>query len=301
MNHKHAMKIILSLVLCLAFVFCMNMLSSPKVAAEESGGTENSPTLAPSGNPAEGSASEEPSVSGGPSESEEPSVTEEPTATPELTQTPVPTQKIDVSKVTLNKTKTVIMQKKKTTLSLTGLPAATVPVTWLSQNPAVATVTDGVVKGVKKGTTTVEAKVGGAVFRCTITVVSKMVKKDFGKFNGENFVAFCKRKGYNYGYAWVGQWKGRSKKKSTYRGIKIGSSASKVKKKYGEFTLKKCTKKDPFTKTKGLKKSKVKTYTDMKYGKYRIRFYFNKKNKVAAIIYSCNLGRIKKRALKKYM
>ena len=102
-------------------------------------------------------------------------------------------------------------------------------------------------------------------------------------------------------YAWVGQWKGRSKKKSTYRGIKIGSSTSKVKKKYGEFTLKKCTKKDPFTRTKGLKKSKVKKYTDMKYGKYRIRFYFDKKNKVAAIIYSCNLSRIKKRALKKYM
>lgn len=296
MEQKHAIKIILSLVLCLTFVFCMNMVSSSKAASEEAGETVM------------------PETSSAPDETdnpEEPSVSEEPTATPTLVPTPAPTLKIDVSKVKLNKTKTVIMQKKKTTLSLAGLPQETpVPgrispqipsVTWQSQNPAIATVTNGVVKGVKKGTTVVEARVGGAVFRCTITVVSKMVKKDFGKFNGENFVAFCQRKGYNYGYAWVGQWKGRSKKKSTYRGIKIGASTSKVKKKYGEFTLKKCTKKDPFTKTKGLKKSKVKKYTDMKYGKYRIRFYFDKKNKVAAIIYSCNLGKIKKRALKKYM
>lgn len=286
MNRKHAIKIILSLAICLTFVFCMNMVNGSARAAEESGGEAVSGTST-------GAA-----------------ITEAPAAT--ATPTPIPTLKIDTSKVKLNKTKTFIMQKKKTTLSLLGLPQTTpVPgrieprmpsVTWRSYNPAIATVTaGGVVKGVKKGTTIVEAKIQNTTFRCTITVVSKMVKKDFSKFNGENFVAYCKRKGYNYGYAWVGQWKGRSKKKSTYRGIKIGSSTSKVKKKYGEFTLKKCTKKDPFTRTKGLKKSKVKKYTDMKYGKYRIRFYFDKKNKVAAIIYSCNLSRIKKRALKKYM
>ncbi len=291
MNRKHAIKIILSLAICLTFVFCMNMVNGSARAAEESSGEAVSGTST-------GAA-----------------ITEAPAAT--ATPTPIPTLKIDTSKVKLNKTKTFIMQKKKTTLSLLGLPGESISsdvsrkrledilgtaVTWRSYNPAIATVTaGGVVKGVKKGTTIVEAKIQNTTFRCTITVVSKMVKKDFSKFNGENFVAYCKRKGYNYGYAWVGQWKGRSKKKSTYRGIKIGSSTSKVKKKYGEFTLKKCTKKDPFTRTKGLKKSKVKKYTDMKYGKYRIRFYFDKKNKVAAIIYSCNLSRIKKRALKKYM
>ena len=52
---------------------------------------------------------------------------------------------------------------------------------------------------------------------------------------------------------------------------------------------------------KGLKKNKVKKYADVTYGKYRIRFYVNSKNKVVAIIYACNIGKIKKKALKSYM
>lgn len=285
MNRKHAVKIILSVAICLAFIFCINITDNVAAAEEASGTSVPDTSLAPD-------TTDEPEI---------PSASGEPTSTPTITPTATPIP-VDVSQVKLNKTQTTIMAKKKTTLTLSGLPTGTqVPVIWESRNPAVATVTNGVVKGVKKGSTVVDAKIGTAVFSCNVTVVSKMVKKDFGKFNGENFVAYCQRKGYNYGYAWVGQWKGRAKKKSTYRGIKIGASLSKVQKKYGEVTLKKCTKKDPFTKTKGLKKSKVKKYTDMKYGKYRIRFYFDKKNKVAAIIYSCNLGRIKKRMLKKYM
>ncbi len=223
------------------------------------------------------------------------------TAQPIQKPTPAPTP-INITGVKINKTKTVIMAKKKVTLKLSGLPAANVPVTWKSGNVKVATVSaTGVVRGVAKGKTVIAAQVGTGVFQCTITVVPKMVKKDFSKFNGENFVAYCRRKGYNNGYAWVGQWKGKSKKKKTYRGIKIGASAEKVKKAYGEFTLKKCKSKDPFTKMKGLKKNKVKKYGDMTYGKYRIRFYFNKKNKVVAIIYACNIGRIKKSSLRKYI
>lgn len=291
MNRKHAVRIILSLVLCLTFIFCLNVVESPAVAAEET-----STTPAPD-------ETEEPGATGEPSAEPSLEPTTEPTSSPVVTQAPTPTPiQIDVTKVRMNKKKNTIMAKKKTTLSLIGLPSSLVPVVWKSTNTKAATVsTRGVVKGVKKGTAVIEAYVGNAVFRCNIKVVSQMVKKDFSKFSGENFVSFCQRKGYNHGYAWLGQWKGGSKKKSTYRKIKIGASTAKVKSKYGEFTLKKCSKKDPFTKIKGLKKNKVKKYTDMKYGKYRIRFYFNKKNKVVAIIYSCNLKRIKKRALKKYI
>ena len=52
---------------------------------------------------------------------------------------------------------------------------------------------------------------------------------------------------------------------------------------------------------KGLKKNKVKTYGDAVYGKYRIRFYLNSKKKVVAIIFACNISKIKKKHLKKYM
>ena len=108
------------------------------------------------------------------------------------------------------------------------------------------------------------------------------------------FVNFCQRYGYNHGYAWNGQWKGGSKKKATARGIKIGASKTKVQKAYGELTWKKCTSKDPFSKMKGLKKNKVKTYGDAVYGKYRIRFYLNSKKKVVAIILPATSQRLRK-------
>lgn len=212
--------------------------------------------------------------------------------------TPPTSAPVDTSKIKISKKKNTIMAGKKTTLTITG---TTSPVTWASQNPAVATVANGVVKGVKKGTAVITASVDGIILNCTITVVAKMTKKDFGKFNAENFVSYCTRKGYNRGWSWVGQWKGGSKKKSTYRKVKIGNTLSTVQKKYGELNVKKCTSKDPFTKMKGLKKNKVKTYADVTYGKYRIRFYFNSKKKVVAIILACNINKIKKKALKKYM
>jgi mRNA-degrading endonuclease RelE of RelBE toxin-antitoxin system len=196
-----------------------------------------------------------------------------------------------------------------TTASTTDSAAASgnattnqVTVTWKSQNEKIATVTEaGVVKGVKKGTTTITAEISGVTLSCAVNVVAKMSKKDFSKFSSENFVNFCQRKGYDGGYAWLGQWKGGSKKKTTYRGIKIDSKKSKVNKAYGDLTWSKCTSKDPFTKMKGLKKNKVKKYADVKYGKYRIRFYINSKNKVVAIILACNIGKIKKKALKQYI
>ncbi len=210
---------------------------------------------------------------------------------------------IDTSKASLSKTSINLMKGKKKTLTVNGLDStANVTVTWSSQDTAVATVTEaGVIKAVKVGKTTIEADVAGTKFSCAVNVVAKMAKKDFGKFNKENFINYCQRKGYDGGYAWQGQWKGGSKKKKTYRGVKIGTKKGTINKKYGDLAWAACTSKDPFTKMKGLKKNKVKTYADVKYGKYRIRFYLNSKKKVVAIILACNIGKIKKKALKSYM
>lgn len=207
---------------------------------------------------------------------------------------------VNPADIKLNKTKGIFMAGKKVTLSISG---TTSPVVWTSQDPTIATVSaTGVVKGVKKGKTVIQASVDGVVRQCSVTIVAKMVKKDFSKFSGENFVSFCRRKGYYKGYAWIGQWKQKyKKKKSTYRKIKIDATKTKVEKAYGELTWKKCTSKDPFTKMKGLKKNKVKTYGDVKWGRYTIRFYLNKKNKVVAIILACNIGKIKKRSLRGYI
>ncbi len=270
----HSVKAIVGIVLCAAVILSTGVTQKNIVVRAE----EPEASVSPSPSPDAGSAT------GG-------------AIVP--TEVPAPTPVVDVSKIMLSKEKTVLMAKKKLELKITGTLS---PAVWTSTDVNVATVdANGVVKAVKKGSAVIEAAVDGIVLRCAVTVVPKMRKKDFGKFNGENFISYCQRKGYNRGYAWMGQWKGNSKKKVTYRGIKVGSSKSKVKNAYGDFTAKKCKSKDPFTKMKGLKKNKVKTYTDVTYGKYRIRFYFNKKNKVVAIIYTCNASRIKKKALKKYI
>ena len=213
---------------------------------------------------------------------------------------------INPDQVVLDRSSIIVMAGKKITLTLSG--AELFEVGWSSQNENIATVTPnaknvmkGVVKGEGKGSTVITAAGGGVVRECKVTVVAKMQKKDFGKFDNENFISYCKRKGYDNGYAWTGQWKGGSRKKSTYRGIKVENKLSKVEKAYGELDVKNCKASDPFTKMKGLKKNKVKTYADVKYGKYRIRFYFNAKKKVVAIILACNIGKIKKSALKEYM
>ena len=218
----------------------------------------------------------------------------EPTAVPTPTATPV-----DVSKIAISKKSAIIMVGKTVKPVITGTES---PVTWKSANEKIATVDEtGKIKGKKKGKTVISASVDGITLNCTVTVVAKMGKKDFDKFNSENFVYYCQRHGYNNGYAWNGQWKGGSKKKTTARGIKIGSTKAKIQRAYGELTWKKCTSKDPFTKMKGLKRNKVKTYGDATYGKYRIRFYLNSKKKVVAIIFACNIQKIKKKHLKKYL
>ncbi len=251
-----------------------------------------------------------------------PTATPEPTAVP--TATPEPTPSVDVTTIVsmmkISNTTVHLMNGKKKTLTLsleatgdeandttkkTYLLEHASEIVWSSSDETVAVVTgNGLtasVKGVKKGTAEITAKVWETEFKCTFSVVAKMGKKDFGKFNGENFVNFCQRKNYDKGYAWAGQWLGGSKKKTTYRGVKVGNKKSKVNKLYGDLSWKKCSSKDPFTKMKGLKKNKVKKYGDVTYGKYRIRFYLNKSNKVVAIILACNIGKIKKKALKGYL
>ena len=226
----------------------------------------------------------------------------EPTPTPTVTPSASPTvtpEPVDVTKIAISRKSAVLMVGKTLQPAITG---TTSTVTWTSANEKIAKVDEtGKIKALKKGKTVITAAVDGITKTCEITVVAKMAKKDFSKFNSENFVNFCQRYGYNHGYAWNGQWKGGSKKKATARGIKIGASKTKVQKAYGELTWKKCTSKDPFSKMKGLKKNKVKTYGDAVYGKYRIRFYLNSKKKVVAIIFACNISKIKKKHLKKYM
>lgn len=210
--------------------------------------------------------------------------------------TPVP---VDVTKIAISKKKAVIMAGKTLTPVIRGTSSV---VTWTSSDSKVATVdSTGKITARKKGKAVITASMDGVIRTCSVTVVAKMAKKDFSKFESENFVHFCQRNHYNNGFAWNGQWKGGSKKKKTARGIKVGSKKTTVNNKYGELKWKKCTKKDPFTKMKGLKKNKVKTYGDVTYGKYRIRFYLNKKNKVVAIIFACNIKKIKKKHLKKYI
>jgi len=227
-------------------------------------------------------------------------------------------EKLNLTSFKISKTKAYIMAGKSVSIATSGLPSACA-LMYESLNKKIATVSSkGKVKGKKAGTAKIKIKVvdyhtvannlttatdinvyGEYIF--TANVVAKMSKKDFGKFNSENFVSLCKRKGYTKGYAWTAQWKGASKKKKTYRGIKIGSKKTTITKKYGTLSWKKCTKKDPFTLMKGLKKAKVKKYADVAYGKYKIRFYINKSSKVVAIIFACNIKKINKMALSDYM
>lgn len=224
------------------------------------------------------------------------------TATPIVEQTPVPTATatpIDVSKISISKKKAILMVGKTVKPVINGTTSEAI---WKSTDEKIATVDEtGKIKGKKKGKTVITASVDGISLTCSVTIVAKMTKKDFSKFNSENFVHYCQRHGYNNGYAWNGQWKGGSKKKSTARGIKIGATKTKIHNAYGELKWKKCSSKDPFSKMKGLKKNKVKTYGDVTYSKYRIRFYLNSKKKVVAIIFACNINKIKKKHLKKYI
>ena len=98
----------------------------------------------------------------------------EPVASPE------PTPVVDTSKIKLSKKTMNLMAGKKITLKVTG---TTSTVTWTSSDESIATVSDkGVVKGIKKGSTEVQASVDGIKLTCKVSVVAKMSKKDFDRF-----------------------------------------------------------------------------------------------------------------------
>ena len=93
---------------------------------------------------------------------------------------PEPTPVVDTSKIKLSKKTMNLMAGKKITLKVTG---TTSTVTWTSSDESVATVSDkGVVKGIKKGSTEVQASVDGIKLTCKVSVVAKMSKKDFDRF-----------------------------------------------------------------------------------------------------------------------
>ncbi len=102
-----------------------------------------------------------------------------------------------------------------------------------------------------------------------------------------------------------GRISGMSKGEKTYRGIKLGDSASLVMKKYGKTTKKKFNNSDKFNKFikyysgyYNLDITGWKYYLEYTYKKgtkndRRLRFYLNKKNKVVDIIYTHNIKAFK--------
>lgn len=84
-----------------------------------------------------------------------------------------------VSGVTLDQATLSVMKDDSTTLKATIVPkGANGTVVWASSNSAVATVKDGVVKGITLGTANITATVGAFTATCAVTVVENT---DFSK------------------------------------------------------------------------------------------------------------------------
>lgn len=88
----------------------------------------------------------------------------------------ISTGPIEVSGVSLNKTSTTIAQESQETLVATVTPtnATNKGVTWTSENPSIATVSNGTVTGVSAGTTTITVTTtdGGYTATCSVTVTA---------------------------------------------------------------------------------------------------------------------------------
>ena len=84
---------------------------------------------------------------------------------------------VALEKITLDKTEMSLYLDETGTLSYTLTPdnADAVTVTWVSQNPAIATVSDGVVKPVAVGQTVVAAEAAGKRAECTVNVLRRYV------------------------------------------------------------------------------------------------------------------------------
>lgn len=87
---------------------------------------------------------------------------------------------VEVTSVTLDKTTASVEVGKTTTLTATVAPtdATDKTVTWTSSDTNVATVSNGVITGVKVGTATITAKAGEKTATCTVTVAPSEDKTD---------------------------------------------------------------------------------------------------------------------------
>ena len=104
---------------------------------------------------------------------------------------------VEVESVTLSEKEATLTVGKTLTLTATVLPenATDKTVTWTSNNPAVATVADGVVTAVKVGSASITATAGGKNASCTITVKEAYIdvtsvtldKTSYSLLEGESF------------------------------------------------------------------------------------------------------------------
>ena len=91
-----------------------------------------------------------------------------------------PDDPIVVTGITLDKTTATVEEGAKVTLTATVTPdtATDKTVTWSTSNEAIATVSDGVVTGVKAGEVTITAKAGDKSATCTVTVTAAATEPD---------------------------------------------------------------------------------------------------------------------------
>ena len=93
---------------------------------------------------------------------------------------PDPDDPIAVEGITLDKSTATVEEGATVTLTATVTPgnATDKTVTWSTSNETIATVSDGVVTGVKAGEVTITAKAGDKSATCTVTVTAKQSTED---------------------------------------------------------------------------------------------------------------------------
>ena len=93
---------------------------------------------------------------------------------------------IQVTSITLNTENLTVFVGSQTTLSATILPydATDKTVTWTSSNTSVATVENGVVKGIGIGTTTITASAGNQSATCSLLVVKDSAEGVYARYYG---------------------------------------------------------------------------------------------------------------------
>ncbi len=97
-----------------------------------------------------------------------------------MTTEPDPDDPIVVTGITLDKTTATVEEGATVALTATVTPenATDKTVTWSTSNEAIATVSGGVVTGVKAGEVTITAKAGDKSATCTVTVTAKQSTED---------------------------------------------------------------------------------------------------------------------------